>query len=151
MKYFTGELWKRINSGDRTADKQWDANCTEYQNYLDSLTNRRDIQELRNMLREYRGFHDYDVEYVTVNRKERTVIISLQYYEDTRIVLRFDDVEKMNLDINELIDYPLCMRWGYTELEAYNKEKIGLSVIFDWENEMKIVFRNMDIKEERIE
>lgn len=149
MKYFTRDLWKQMNSGDKEKSKaaldQWNTNSQEYMQYIRSIR-RKDIRKIHEKIMEFDEFHDYDIDLLEYNKKLNVFNIFLSYI-DRRFRIHFYGVKKIRAVMEDVPAVPTGLRFGYYELEYTSDKKIVMSIVFDFENEIEITADGIKIRE----
>ena len=90
MRYFTKELWSKINDNDENirtqAEKEWDANSLTYQQHF--LETRKYLSRafVKNYLSR-NGLHDYTVLGMLITKREQTYCCDLQLSNGKETVL----------------------------------------------------------------
>lgn len=164
MKYFTDELWRKINSRDKSerdaALREWENNDKVYQAYLKKISKKipRDTMNAINQINEGEiSLHDArlaGVVFSSVDSCEKKGR-SMRFYKRscrlqltdgvTNIELVMTDIKKMLVEAayweeNEAFD----IRVGYWEF-SYKKPNVVLCVLLDSGHELKFEFSSLSI------
>lgn len=148
MKYYTKELWKRVQKCDINAEKLWNKNADEYHQYYLKIKSSLPRKFIRIFEKEH-GFHDYEVFEINLDdflkgSHKQNVILKIENGIN-RYQIKLTDVTSCILNIidkSNCINDKLC--WGYTEIELLG-DKIKLNMLCDVENELEFVFKNIKI------
>lgn len=150
MRYFTKELWWKINDEDENvriqAEKEWDANCLLYQQQFEDVKKRLP----RSFLKDYLSrdsLHDYVILGIAVTKRGRNYSCELQLTNGTEtVLLTLNGVKKLKIDVDT---FQYCIQgalaWGYGEFESTPENGMQLAVLCDMENEMLFQFRSLKL------
>lgn len=142
MRYFTKELWSKINSLDenerKKAEKEWSRNAEQYQQKFEQIK-KYIPKDFLNTFLKCGMFHDYTILKITIKKKKkryRCKMILSDGKED--ICLELTGIQAIKMDV---ISFDNCIQgnlsWGYCEIDWLRKDKIiSLAIICDIENEM---------------
>ena len=150
MKYFTGALWRDINSGDKTiratAEAKWKKNLALYEKKFDK-EKKRFPDHFIEIYESKQGFHDFKIKKITMAMEDwanRFCTIGLSDGE-TVYELVFQKVSAF------VVNFPsLCtgqwneLRWGYLEI-GYKDSKLTISVLCDDDKEFTIDFKAVTV------
>lgn len=148
MRYFTKELWSRINHHDEAvraqAEKEWTNNALLYRKYFGEVQSyfpRRFMDEylLRN------GFHDYTVLGIYVTMADREYSCNIQLTNGLETVLcTMIGLKALQIDATS---FQCCMlgklAWGYSEFAITPENNLQVSVLCDLQNEMMFQFKSV--------
>lgn len=148
MRYFTKELWLRINDHDETvrmqAEKEWKANSLSYQLQFEKTREHLSCGFIKDYL--FRnGLHDYIILGIVVTKRGREYSCELQLTNGAETVLvAMYGLKALKIDVDS---FQCCMQgklvWGYSEFEITPENNIQLAVLCDMQNEMKFQFKSM--------
>ena len=150
MRYFTKELWSKINDNDESiriqAEKEWNTNSLIYQQQF------MDVGKYlsRGFVKSYlsrKGLHDYTVLGIAFTLKKRTYSCELQLSNcEETVLLTMVGIKACLVDIDS---FHSCVQgklaWGYSEFEITPSNNIKLSVLCDEQNEMQFEFEKIKL------
>lgn len=148
MRYFTKELWSRLNDCDENirikAEKEWNANSVAYQQQF--VKTKEHLS--RGFVKDYlsrNGLHDYFILGIEVTKKGRTYCCQLQLSNGSETALLvMTDINKLKIDI---VSFLHCIQrklsWGYGEFGITPEKTITLSILCDEQNEMQFEFKSI--------
>lgn len=155
MKYFTSDLWIKINSSNSNerdlAEEQWDKNDSIYAAYFSEIKNKIPVIFLNTYL-DCQGFHDYIIKdiHISNHKKQKGSPISLTInVGNTKksFSIIYQGVERYNIFIpgtSNWMNSNMC--WGYTEFELLNDGLFKQNTLCDMDSEIEIVFKNIEVK-----
>lgn len=159
MKYFTSNLWIKINSIDKNernlAELQWDENDLKYSEYFKEIDKLLPQRFIKIYLKNY-GFHDYIINNInikTVKKKQKpTLMIELEISNFKKsFTILYQYVKKCNLNLSDITDWFFKeMRWGYSEFELLDSGLIKQNISCDFNSELEVEFKNVIIKTNKI-
>lgn len=148
MRYFTKELWARINDANNAsrirAEQEWNANCILYQqqfaNVRPYLTH-----EFVNSFLTRKGLHDYTILGMTVIKEGSKYLCEIQLTNGSeRVFVTMLGLRALQINV---ASFQSCMlgnlTWGYCEFDITSKGGIQLSVLCDMQNEMQFEFQKI--------
>ena len=150
MKYFTGALWKEINSGDKTiranAEAEWEKNNALYSKKYDKEI-RRFPDSFIEIYESSQGFHDFKIKKMTLGMEDwanRFCAIELSDGE-AEYELVFQKVSAF------VVDFPSLsagrwneLQWGYDEI-GHKGSNLTISVLCDDDKEFSIDFKTVTV------
>ena len=148
MRYFTKELWSKINNYDENirtkAEKEWNANSLAYQQQFEKAKKHLSQGFVKTYLSR-NGLHDYTILSIAFTQKKRTYSCELQLSNGTETVLiAMSGIKASRIDIESLC---CCVQgklaWGYSEFEITPGNNVKLAVLCDEQNEMQFVFEKI--------
>ena len=156
MKYFTKELWKRINSDNvlvcNNAMKEWEERTNEYVCAF-NLIKEKFPRTFLKVYDQNEGFHDFELKSITfqAKRKKHNCELHLTRHND-HAILFLSDLSVFSVDFPAL-SLENCVggkiTWGYAELDYSSDHMFCISILFDYENEMMLRAKKMKIKFKR--
>jgi hypothetical protein len=155
MKYFTSDLWIKINSNNKNernlAEEQWDKNDSIYTAYFSEIKNKLPVNFL-NTYFDCQGFHDYIIKdiYISNQEKQKDSLISLTINVGNpkkSFSIIYQGVEKYNIFVPGTCNWMNSrMSWGYTEFELLSNGLFKQNILCDMDSEIEIVFKNVEVK-----
>lgn len=152
MRYFTKQLWAKINDENEAvrtqAEKQWELNSHAYQREFDTVKN----QLSRHFLKEFlcrNGLHDYLITGISVTKKRR------KYYGEIKltngletIVLIMNELQSFQINVDTFKDCIMGeLAWGYSEFAITEDHNISLSLLCDFHNELCFQFHSLTLSQ----
>ena len=150
MEYFTGELWKEINSDDKTiraqAELKWGKNDALYTKKYNKEKERFPDTYIQ-LYESMSGFHDFKIHRITMetgNWSTRNCTIELSDGEAI-FELVFQKISSFVVNCPSLCNC-WCneLRWGYDEI-GHKGRQLTLSVLCDYVTELSIVFKTVTV------
>lgn len=141
MKYFTDELWSKINSISKeerdVADHQWDKNMHEYEIVFEKIKSRLSERFLK-IYMDNHGFHDFQIKNIVVNQKEYGIKnpVSLDIYltdDEVSFKISYKCIKKLHIDYQErkdCIDRRGIDDWGYDEFTPVDEQILSHEILF---------------------
>lgn len=156
MKYFTNELWQKVNSNSNEerleADLEWEKRRQVYCKKFNELTNRISKNTF-NFLRNH-GFHDYRLKNIDIihgkygSKHPITIILVLTNDVETWQV-KYTGVRKILINYeNENTSFSKDRGfddWGYAELLAVDESTLSHEVLFASGASFLVHFKNNGI------
>ena len=149
MKFFTKDLWDRINNSDKniraSAENEWNKNCEEYRQQYICVKDYFPDSFISNYSR-YNGFHDFPIISFAMYGENHAAVIQLSNgFFQCRLV--FNEIEVLKLNFSSF-ESCVCGKpsWGYSELDRSPNGNLRISVLCDMENEILIEFGSLDFK-----
>lgn len=148
MRYFTKELWSKINDNDESirtqAEKEWNTNSLTYQQQF--METRKYLS--RGFAKSYlsrNGLHDYTVLGMLITKREQTYCCDLQLSNgEETVLIAMVGIKALLVDIDS---FHCCVQgklaWGYSEFEITPGNNVKLSVLCDEQNEMQFEFEKI--------
>lgn len=148
MRYFTKELWSRINDYDENirtqAEEEWNTNSLTYQQQF--LEVRKHLP--RSFVKSYLsrdGLHDYTILGMLITKREQTYCCDLQLSNgEETLLIAMVGIKAMLVDIDS---FHCCVQgklaWGYSEFEITPGNNVKLSVLCDLQNEIQFEFERI--------
>lgn len=153
MRYFTKELWIKINDSDEAvrtqAQKEWNENGLRYQREFKEIQKHISGQFINEYLCR-NGLHDYNILCLAITGTEREYSCQLQLTDGAETVLiTIAGLKAFRIDATSL---QYCIQgkleWGYGEFEITPENNIKLSVLCDIQNEMEFEFESIKIQKQ---
>ena len=150
MRYFTKELWLKINDHDEIirsqAEQQWDANSLIYQQQFMEV--RKYLS--RGFVKSYlsrNGLHDYTILDMLITKRKQIYCCDLQLSNgDETVLIAMIGIKALLVDIES---FRCCVQgklaWGYSEFEITPANNTKLSVLCDVHNEMQFEFEKIKL------
>lgn len=150
MRYFTKELWLKINDNNETiriqAENEWKVNGLSYQQQLEEIKEHLP----RKFIKDYfsrNGLHDYSILGMSMTKRNQEYSCDLQLTNGTETVLvSMCGLKALQIDVDS---FQYCMQgkltWGYSEFEIIHNNSIQLSVLCDMQNEMRFRFKSIKL------
>ncbi|MCT8976979.1 hypothetical protein N4T77_10220 [Clostridium sp. CX1] len=163
MKYYTSELWRKLNSDSdeerEDAKKQWTKNSKEYGERFEKLKYKLPKRFLQIFMKEY-GFHDY---YLT----DLQIIHETPGYRNpVKVILTITDTEKSwniiyhgikDIDVKYTSEpyvrpgktkkyYDGFDIYGYNEFNEVDEETLSHEILFASGATILVSFRKISIK-----
>ena len=150
MKYFTGKLWKEINSGDRElrarAKAEWDRNNARYTKIYQKEKERFPAPFIE-LHEANQDFHDALIKRITIKMEDWSK-------RSCEIVLS-DGERVFELVFHHISSFMMhgpsfcngrwnALFWGYDEF-GHMDRRLTLSVLCDFENEFSLVFQTVTV------
>lgn len=145
MRYFTKELWTKINDHDENiriqADIEWNANSFAYQQQFEEAKKHLSQRFVKSYLSR-NGLHDYTILGIALTLKKRTYSCELQLSNgEETVLISMVGIKAFLVDIDS---FHCCVQgklaWGYSEFEITPDNNVKLSVLCDEQNEMQFEF-----------
>lgn len=148
MRYFTKELWSKINDYDENirtqAQKEWDINSLAYQQQFMTARKHLTCGFVKSYLSR-NGLHDYTILGMLITKREQMYCCDLQLSNGKETVLiAMVGIKAMLVDIDS---FRCCVQgrltWGYSEFEVTSSNNVKLAVLCDEQNEMQFEFEKI--------
>ena len=145
MRYFTKELWSKINDNDENirtqAEIEWNANSFAYQQQFEEAKKHLSQRFVKSYLSR-NGLHDYTILGIAFTQKKRTYSCELQLSNgEETVLITMVGIKAFLVDIDS---FHCCVQgklaWGYSEFEITPDNNVKLSVLCDEQNEMQFEF-----------
>ena len=156
MKYFTKELWKRINTNDvyvrNNALKEWEMRTEEYLTAFNTIKEKFPKSFLK-VYDQNECLHDYVIERITFNLRRNKYNCKLHLaHGNNDVIILLSDVRMLSLDFSSL-SLQNCiggkMSWGYAEFDYLSDNVFTISILCDFENEMMFGAKRIAIKHKK--
>lgn len=150
MKYFTGALWKEINSDDQTirakAEAEWEKNSALYARKYDKEKSHFPVF-FNELYESKQGFHDFKIKKIVIEMEDWTNRFCTIELSDGETVyeLVFQKVSAFVVNCPSL----RAGRWnelrcGYLEI-GHKGSKLTISVLCDVDKEFTIDFKTVTV------
>lgn len=148
MRYFTKELWSRINDYDENiraqAEKEWNINSLAYEQQF--MEARKHLS--RRFIKSYlsrNGLHDYTILGMLITKRERTYCCELQLSNgEETVLITMVGIKALLVDIDS---FHCCVQgklaWGYSEFEITPGNNVRLAILCDEQNELQFEFEKI--------
>lgn len=149
MRFFTSELWSRINDADpkirAQAEKEWAANDLEYQKMFAETSKHLPRRFIKNYLNR-NGLHDYAILEMAFAKKGRTSFGMLRLSNAVETVwIEMAELRAVSISVEP----DRCMNgllvWGYDEIEVTPQNTIKLAILCDVQNELQFEFKSIKL------
>ena len=153
MKYFTADLWNKIQYPETYAEasSQWDINLAEYMKVYNSIKHRLPTEFL-NTYHQYEGFHDYHLESIKVNNYENksdpSVEIIISEFGNS-FLITYKDVSRFRTSY-EKGNWAGFDDWGYDEFLPVDNKYLTHEILFASGSSILLQFKNRSITIEKI-
>lgn len=156
MKYFTNELWSKLNSNSQKerdeADFEWDRNYEVYSEIFESVKIRFSQKFLKTYLKNH-GFHDFRVKNIVLTHKEYGVKnpISIDIYVTNSVdtfKITYKHIKKFNVNYEEAEvwgDRRGFDDWGYDEFLPIDEQTLSHEILFASGSTILIYFKNGNV------
>ncbi len=151
MRYFTKELWSKINSLDETirvsAEEEWKKNDFAYAKEFEETKKHLPQRFLKSFLARY-GLHDYDIlKTVFIRDNKNRYLCELHLTDGIETVsVVMTGLKTIKIDVNSFHN---CVQgklsWGYSEFSRTKDNTIQLSVLCDIQNELQFEFKSIKL------
>lgn len=150
MRYFTKDLWAKINDCDEAirahAEKAWNEISITYQQEFAETMKHLSRTFVNNYLSR-NGLHDYAILGIAITKRNRTYSCEIQLTDGVETVLIImKGVKALKIDIDSFLH---CVQgklsWGYSEFELTPDNNVKLAVLCDMQNEMQFEFASIRI------
>lgn len=150
MRYFTKDLWKKVNEQDELvriqAEQEWNINSLNYQQQWETVKKHLPRSFVKNFLN-CKGLHDYIVLGVSFTKRGRAYSCRLQLTNGfEKVLVTMYKLKVLQIDVASLQN---CIQgnltWGYSEFEIMSDNYIQLAVLCDMQNEMTFQFKSITI------
>ena len=151
MKYFSSDLWERINSPEKSirdaAENEWKKREDEYRKQYESVKAFFPSSFLAEFIK-HNGFHDFTIVSIECLSEKREVSIHLSH-GDAQCRLELKEISRIQLDF-ACFENCICGKpaWGYSELDRTPDGRLKISVLCDVENEMSFEFASVVCRKE---
>ena len=150
MKYYTGALWKDINSDDPVirarAEAEWERNDARYSKIYQKEKGLFPEQFIE-LYEANQGFHDAWIKRITMQMEDWSK-------RSCEIVLS-DGESEFEIAFHRIASFMMhgpsfcngcwnALRWGYDEL-GHKDKRLTLSVLCDFDNEFSLVFKTVTV------
>lgn len=150
MRYFTKELWTKINSQDNAirqqAEIEWECNCRVYAQQFEATKHRFSSRFLRDYMNR-NGLHDYIILGLSAIKRGNVYSCELQLTNGKETVLL--TMERLNVMQINVASFNDCMQgklvWGYSEFEITSPKTLHLAVLCDIQNELIFEFEKISL------
>lgn len=142
MRYFTYELWSKVNSDSQKkrdeADFEWDKNDKAYSEIFESVKNRFSKKFLKIYLSNH-GFHDFHIKNILITHKEYGFKnpISIDIYVTDSVntfKITYKCIKKFSVNYKEDEDDWAYRRgfddWGYDEFLPIDEQTLSHEILF---------------------
>ena len=150
MRYFTKELWTRINSCDEdiriNAENEWKLNNLAYQNQFEGARKYLSHRFVKNYLSR-NGLHDYVILGLVITKRAQAYSCELQLSNgEETILVTMAGIKALQINIDS---FHHCVQgklaWGYSEFEITSDNNVKLSVLCDEKNELQFEFEKIKL------
>ena len=150
MRYFTKELWSRINDSNENirsqAEKEWNANSLTYQQQFTKVKKHLPCGFVKSFLSR-NGLHDYTILSALIAKRKQTSCCDLQLSNgEETVIVTMVGIKALFVNMNS---FHSCVQgkllWGYSEFEITPDNNIKLSILCDIQNEMQFVFKQIKL------
>ena len=150
MRYFTKELWSRINETDATvqlqAEQEWHKNSLVYQQEFEKAKKHLPNEFVQDFLFR-KGLHDYTIMGIAIAKREHAYSCELQLTDalETVLITMFG-LRSFRIDVDSL-QHSMHgeLVWGYSEFEIVSENSIQLAVLCDMQNEIQFEFETIKL------
>lgn len=148
MRYFTKELWSKINNYDENirtqAEKEWNTNSLTYQQQFTEVRKHLSCGFVKSYLSR-NGLHDYTILGMLITKREQTYCCDLQLSNgEETVLIAMVGIKALLVDIDS---FQCCVQgklaWGYSEFEITPGNNVKLSVLCDEQNEIQFEFEKI--------
>lgn len=150
MRYFTRELWEKINhpqeSERKQAEVEWLQSMKQYQKDFEKVKKHLPHQFTRQYLNR-NEFHDYIITDIVITSKHGKYACRLQLTDrnDTLYLTMFD-LKSFKINIET---FQNCIQgeltWGFSEFEYTAAKCVRLSILCDIQNELQFDFKALKL------
>lgn len=152
MRFFTKELWYRINDENeivrRNAEKEWDRMQAEYQIQFEEIKMRLSRRFIAAM-QKHDYLHDYTILEIALTRCNRgryaCKLVLTNTMENVQITMK--GISKAEVGI---CTFQNCIQgdlsWGYCEFSKVSSDVLSLSILCDFDNEMVFEFKSITME-----
>ncbi|WP_035294319.1 hypothetical protein [Clostridium sp. KNHs214] len=156
MRYFTNELWSKINSDSQKerdeADFEWDKNNKAYSEIFDLIKVRLSQKFLRTYLSNH-GFHDFQIKNIVLTHKEYGFKnpISLDIYVTDSVntfKITYKCIKQFCVNYEEIEGWAARRGfddWGYDEFLPVDEQTLSHEILFASGSTILIYFKNNNI------
>lgn len=150
MRYYTKELWKRINDLDEKirikAEEEWYSNDLAYNQRFKDVRKKLSRKFVEKYLSR-KGFHDYIIQNIAIKKTKRSYSCELELTLGTDVVIvKMSGIHALKIDIST---FSYCIQgnltWGFGEFDITSENKIKLELLCDLDNEMIFEFEKINI------
>lgn len=151
MKYYTKELWIKMQDPDKAArnraSEEWKENDAAYHAQFLKAQKRLSHSFIKNYLSR-NGFHDYEFTSIEFSRKGKSYSCKLQLTDgEETVLLVMSGIKALQINI---ASFSSCIQgklsWAYDEFEITPENNILLSILCDPENELQFEFKSIRFK-----
>lgn len=158
MRYFTEELWTKINHGSQEecelAEKQWDKNLAEYTLLFDEFK----IRLPKGFLRKYitnGGFHDFRILDIRINQKEygkkNPISVEILITDERKAYkITYQSVVKYQMHYEENVGCRGIDDWGYSEFLPLDDDTFSHEILFASGSTVLIHAASISISKQKI-
>lgn len=157
MKYFTFELWSKLNSSSQEerdkADFGWEKNSKEYSAIFETIKFRFSQRFLKTYLINH-GFHDFQIKNIVFTHKEYgfknpiSIVVYITDNENT-FKITYKCVKKFDVNYEEDGEDWHARRgfddWGYDEFLPIDEQTLSHEILFASGSNILIHFKNNNI------
>jgi hypothetical protein len=150
MRYFTTELWLKINDCDNDiraqAENTWNRNSYLYHTEFEITQKYLPKRFVRGFL-ERKGLHDYTIEGIAVKKEGRKYSCYIHLSNKTEtVLLTMFGIKSFHINVNSF-EYCILgeLAWGYSEFEMTVNKDIRLSILCDIDNELQFEFESIKL------
>lgn len=148
MRYFTKELWLRMNSDNederKAAEVLWTENTKKYRNDLE-IVKKLFPKLFEEIDWQNEDFHDLpfsEIAFFQRNGRKNCRVKLLA--TDRTIVFTMHEISRFDCSISDFQWSVIGqLHWGYSEVECVNDGNIKLSVLCDPANEIQFEFKKL--------
>lgn len=151
MRYYTKELWKRINDFDEKirikAEEEWSANDLIYNQRFKDIRKKLSRKFVEKYLSR-KGFHDYIIQNIAIikNKKNYSCELLLSFESDV-VKVKMLGINALKIDLSTFSE---CIQgnltWGFCEFDITSENKIKLELLCDFDNEMIFEFEKINVE-----
>lgn len=151
MKYYTKELWKKMNAESAVerdeAVAQWEYNSKLYLKQFQKVKHHLPMPLLIEM-KKYDYFHDYlfrEIKFYQASGRRHCYIRLTNGQNIANISLY--DIDEISINVNNF-DFSIqgLLHWSYCEFEWVHGQKIRISVLCDPKNELSFRCKNIAVR-----
>lgn len=148
MRYFTKELWSKINDYDENirtqAEKEWNRNVLAYQQHFGEIRTHLSRGFVKSYLSR-NGLHDYTILGMLITKREQSYCCELQLSNcEETVLIAMVGIKALLVGIDS---FRCCVQgkltWGYSEFEITPENNVKLSVLCDEQNELQFEFEKI--------
>ena len=148
MRYFTKELWSKLNNYDESirtqAEKEWNINSLAYQHQFTEAKKHLSCRFINSYLSR-NGLHDYTILDISITKRTQTYCCELQLSNgEETVLIAMVGIKALLVSIDS---FHCCVQgklaWGYSEFEITPDNNVKLSVLCDEQNEMQFEFEKI--------
>ncbi|GAB6085231.1 hypothetical protein [Alkaliphilus crotonatoxidans] len=149
MKFFTNELWCKINSEDENerlkAEEQWEINDKAYSKEFKVIKEKLPPKFLLEYLQNY-GFHDFSVSKIEIVRLEEDSSLNLTIVNGlTNCIINYGGVKKVSLSWDLMTDMLASCDWGYDEFSIVDDTTMSHEILFSTGSNLLVYFQKIKL------